>query len=554
MLSLKLLNKVGAKHIMVRGDSKLIIKQIKGEYATKHPRLRSYRNVFLDALQCFTEIYLQVMSRGQNILVDGLATSTATCKIPFHPTRQYTLEVKCRPTILDNIRYWQVFENDDQIEDFLQCKNEFECTNIDLENDDDVNKYVSETGSVNNVDSKGMNETKVDADELNENEIDYGILQLKNNVLSRGLVLLEDLFDFNDVAKKSKIEASGKEVEECNIGTKEKPKMIKLSKSLPPEQKHKYIEIFKEYVDVFAWGYEDLKSYDTSIIQHRIPIKEEHKLFRKKLRRINPMLLPLIEKEIKKMYDAKIIVPLRFSKWVSNLFPSKKKTGEIRLCIDFRNLNKVSLKDNYPLPKMDHILQKVVGASRISLLDGFSGYNQVLVHPEDQEKITFTTPWGTFMYVKMPFGLRNVGATFQREMDIAFVDELGRFIVIYLDDVSVYSKSDEEHLQHLRRVFEKCRKFGISLNPKKILFGLEEGKLLGHIISKDIIKIDPSRIEAIQRVEHPRNIKELQSFIGKINFLRRFIPNLAELLRNITNMLKKDTKIKWNTESKQSFE
>jgi hypothetical protein len=143
-----------------------------------------------------------------------LATSKTTYKIPFHPTHQYTVEVKCRPTIPDNIRYWQVFGNDDQIEDFLQCKNEFECTNIDLENDDDVNKFVSETGSVNNIDSKELNENKVDADELNENEIDSCILQLKNNVLPRGLVLLQDLFDFNDVAKKPKIEASGKEVEE----------------------------------------------------------------------------------------------------------------------------------------------------------------------------------------------------------------------------------------------------------------------------------------------------------------------------------------------------
>jgi hypothetical protein len=149
---------------------------------------------------------------------------------------------------------------------------------------------------------------------------------------------------------------------------------------------------------------------------------------------------------------------------------------------------------------MDHILQKVVGSSRISLLDVFLGYNQVLVHPEAQEKIAFTTPWGTFMYVKIPFILMNVGATFQRVMDIAFVDELGRFIVICLDDVIVYSQSDEEHLQHLRRMFKKCRKFGISLNPKKSLFGLEEGKLLGHIISKDGIRIDPSRIESIQKV------------------------------------------------------
>jgi ribonuclease HI len=303
MLGLKLLKKVGAKQIMVRGDSELIIKQIKGEYATKHPRLRSYRNVVLDALQCFTEIDLQVMPRGQNILADGLATSTTSCKIHFRPTCKYTVEVRCRPTVPDNIRYWQVFGNDDQIEEFLQCKNDFECTNIDLENDDEfVNKVVFENGSVN----------KIDAEEFNENDVDSDILQLKNNVLPRGLVLLEDLFDFNDVAKKPKIEASGKEVEECNIGTEEKPKMIKLFKSLPPEQKLKYIELFKEYINVFAWGYEDLKSYDTSIIQHRIPIKEEHKPFRQKLRRTNPKLRPLIEKEIKKMYYVKVIVPLRF--------------------------------------------------------------------------------------------------------------------------------------------------------------------------------------------------------------------------------------------------
>ena len=120
------------------------------------------------------------------------------------------------------------------------------------------------------------------------------------------------------------------------------------------------------------------------------------------------------------MHDAGIIVPVRYLDWVSNVVSVRKKTGEIRLCIDFRNLNKASLKDNYPLPKMDHILQRVVGSKIISLLDGFSGYNQVLVHRDDQLKTAFTTPWGTFMYVKMPFGLMNAGATFQRAMDISF--------------------------------------------------------------------------------------------------------------------------------------
>ena len=183
--------------------------------------------------------------------------------------------------------------------------------------------------------------------------------------------------------------------------------------------------------------------------------------------RINHVLLPLVEKDIKKMYDARIIIAIRYSEWVSNLVSVRKKTGEIRLCIDFRNLNKASLKDNYPLPKMDHILQMVVGSKIISLLDGFSGYNQVLLLPSDQHKTAFTTPWGTFMYVKMPFGLMNAGATFQRAMDIAFSEDIGYFIIIYLDDITFFSKTDEENLIHLKKVFEKCRKYGLSLNPKR---------------------------------------------------------------------------------------
>ena len=122
-------------------------------------------------------------------------------------------------------------------------------------------------------------------------------------------------------------------------------------------------------------------------------------------------LVPIIEKLVKRLFDAKIIVTLGFSKWVSNLVPIWKKNGEIRLCVDFGNLNKVYLKDNYPFPKMDQILQRVVGSERISTMDGFSGYNQVKVFPEDQEKTTFTTPWGTFMYANMPFGSMNAGAT-----------------------------------------------------------------------------------------------------------------------------------------------
>ena len=208
--------------------------------------------------------------------------------------------------------------------------------------------------------------------------------------------------------------------------------------------------------------------------------------------------------------------------------------------MDFRNLNQVSLKDNYPLPKMDHILQRVVGSQRMSMLDGFSGYNQVTVHPDDQEKTAFTTPWGTFMFAKMPFGLMNVGATFQREMSIAFSEENDRFAIIYLDDITMFSQSDLDHLQHLKWVFLKCRKFGISLNPKKSHFAMEKGKLLGHIISERGIKVDPDRVAAIQKIGLPRNKKEIQSFLGKVNFLRRFITNFVEVVKYINNMLRKD--------------
>lgn len=153
---------------------------------------------------------------------------------------------------------------------------------------------------------------------------------------------------------------------------------------------------------------------------------------------------------------------------------------------------------------------------------------------------------------KMPFGLKNVGATFQRAMDLVFATEKDVFLVVYLDDLTVFSKSDEEHLYHLKIVFEKCRKYGVSLNHKKSLFAMDEGKLLGHIISKDGICIDPVCVEAIQQIDLPRN-KEIQLFNGKMNFLRRFVPNLAEHLREIKNMLKKDSQVPWTEEAVKSF-
>jgi hypothetical protein len=244
---------------------------------------------------------------------------------------------------------------------------------------------------------------------------------LKTNHLPKGLVPLERLFDHNDVSKKVVIQTEEIDVEDYDISSYANPRLVKVSRKLSKKKKEAYIELMKKYSDIFACSSEDLKVFDTKLIQHKIPLKPGSKLVKQKFRKFNPLLLPIIEKELKRLLEAKIIVPLRYSEWVANLVPVRKKNGEIRLCVDFRNLNRCSLKDNYPLPKMDYILQKVVGTKRISMLDGYLGYNQISVMEEDKKKTAFTTPWGTLMYKNMPFGLMNVGATFQRAMDIAFI-------------------------------------------------------------------------------------------------------------------------------------
>jgi len=205
------------------------------------------------------------------------------------------------------------------------------------------------------------------------------------------------------------------------------------------------------------------------------------------------------------------------------MVPVRKKNDDIRICIDFRNLNKASQKDNFPLPIMEQTLHSVAGSELMSFLDGFSGYNQVLVHPDDRLKTTFRTKWGTYAYQKMPFGLINVGATFQRAMDTTFKGLLNKSIVVYLDDITVFSKKRSNHLHDLKQIFECCRRYGLSLNPKKSFFSLNQGKLLGFNASKDGIYIDPDRIKEISEISFPHNKKSMQSFLGQINFVKRFV-------------------------------
>jgi len=186
--------------------------------------------------------------------------------------------------------------------------------------------------------------------------------------------------------------------------------------------------LFREFIDVFAWSYKDLRGFDPCVIQHSIPLEEGVVPIRQRQCHVNPKLDALIRKELDKMLDVNIIFPVWYSKWVANLVPIWKKNGDIRLCIDFHDLNWVSVKDNFPLPFMDSILQQVTGSEMMSLLDGFSGYNQVFINPRDRYKTTFTMRWGTYMYHRMPFGLINASTTFQRMMHISFDDLIGVII------------------------------------------------------------------------------------------------------------------------------
>ena len=188
-----------------------------------------------------------------------------------------------------------------------------------------------------------------------------------------------------------------------------------------------------------------------------------------------------------------------------------------------------------------------------SLLDGFFGYNQVLVDKEDMLKTTFRTKWGTFASRRIPFGLINAGATFQRAMDIAFRGLIGRSVVVYLDDVTIFSKKREEHAFHLKHIFERCRKYGISLNPKKCVFAVTEGKLLGHVISRKVISIDLERNRAIEQIPLPHNKKGMQYFMGTINFVRRFVPYFAQIVKHLQQMVKQNVQFKWTDVEKNAF-
>ncbi|XP_052477697.1 uncharacterized protein LOC105793435 [Gossypium raimondii] len=278
--------------------------------------------------------------------------------------------------------------------------------------------------------------------------------------------------------------------ESIEVLSLEEGKEVKIGSVIFAKTRQDLIELLREFKDVFAWSYQDMPGLSTDMVVHRLPIREDCKPVQQKLRRMRPDIVLKIKEEVQKQFDAGFLQEVKYSEWVANIVPVLKKDGNVRMCVNYRDLNRASPKDNFPLPHIDTLVDNTAGFSLFSFMDGFSGYNQIKMHPEDMRKTTFITLWGTFCYKVMPFGLKNAGATYQRAMVALFHDMMHREIEVYVDDMIAKSRTEGEHVRVLRKLFLRLRKFQLKLNPAKCTFGARSGKLLGFIVSEKGIEIE----------------------------------------------------------------
>jgi len=343
-------------------------------------------------------------------------------------------------------------------------------------------------------------------------------------------------------------------LETVNLGEDGEEKHVKIGASLTKEMQERLCFLLREFKDVFAWSYQHMPGLDPDIVQHKLPLRPECSPIKQKLRRMKPEMALKIKEEVEKQFNAGFLVVAKYPQWVANVVPVPKKDGKIRMCVDYRDLNRASPKDDFPLPHIDTLVDNTATSSLYSFMDGFFGYNQIKMAPEDMEKTTFITLWGTFCYKVMSFGLKNVGATYQRAMVALFHDMMHKEIEVYVDDMIAKSKSEEEHLANLRKLFERLRKFKLRLNPAKYTFGVRSGKLLGFIVSQKGIEVDPDKVRAILQMPHPCTEKEIRGFLGRLNYIARFISHLTTTCEPIFKLLRKNQTKEWNEECQVAFE
>ncbi|GAB1865875.1 Reverse ribonuclease integrase [Camponotus japonicus] len=291
----------------------------------------------------------------------------------------------------------------------------------------------------------------------------------------------------------------------------------------------------------------------TSLTEHKIDVGG-HAPVKQRYYPVSPKIQEAIYAEVDKMLAAGIIEPSK-SEWSSPIVMIKKPNGSYRFCLDFRKLNSVSKKDAYPLPYMNAILDKLRSASYISTIDLSQAYFQIPLERNSRELTAFTVPGkGLFHFTRMPYGLTGAPATFQRLLDRLIGPEMEPHAFAYLDDIVVVTRTFEEHLSWLKRVLDRIREAGLTINPEKSKFCRSQVKYLGFLIQQEGLKVDPDKTAPIVEYPPPRNIKQLRRFIGMASWYRRFIPQCATLLEPLTRLLRKGFSWEWGDEQKAAFD
>uniref|UniRef100_A0A2N9GDN4 Reverse transcriptase domain-containing protein n=1 Tax=Fagus sylvatica TaxID=28930 RepID=A0A2N9GDN4_FAGSY len=259
-----------------------------------------------------------------------------------------------------------------------------------------------------------------------------------------------------------------------------------------------------------------------------------------------------IMEEVDKLFTANFIKEVFYPDWLANVVMVKKAIGKWRMCVDFTDLNKACPKDSFPLPRIDQLVDSTAGHKLLTFIDAFSGYNQIVMDETDQEKTSFTTSKGLFCYKVMPFGLKNAGATYQRLMNRMFHDQLGKNVKVYIDDMLVKSKKEDDHLKDLEETFKTLHKYQMKLNPSKCAFGVSSDKFIGFMVSQKCIEANPNKIKVILEMQPPRNIKETQGLTGRIAALNRFVSRSTDKCLPFFKALRKA--FEWTDECQQAFE
>ena len=242
------------------------------------------------------------------------------------------------------------------------------------------------------------------------------------------------------------------------------------------------------------------------------------------------------------------------SPWGAPVLFVKKKDGSMRLCIDYRELNKVTIRNQYPLPRIDDLFDQLQGAKVFSKIDLRSGYHQLRVHDEDVPKTAFRTRYGHFEFLVMPFGLTNAPTAFMDLMNRIFRPYLDQFVIVFIDDILIYSGSGEEYAEHLRIILQTLREHRLYAKLSKCQFWLDSVAFLGHIVSAEGVSVDPQKVEAILNWKPPTSVTEIRSFLGLVGYYRKFVEGFSKIAAPLTRLTRKEEPFLWSETCQQRFD